>query len=230
MAANSTRMLVLGVVTMFGPANGYQLGRELMSWHVDEWANVKPGSIYSMLATLTKQGMVDSQVIPDAARSVKVYTVTDAGRADLRRLIQDGIETVAAMDPTGFRVAFNFAPLIEREHIAEWLEHRATTVVGGENGLSGAGDEILAGASAPPHVGYSLMLESRLLGAELGWLREIIALIRGGGLAFAGEPQEWWPPPDDAGWRMAEDSRRYREQLEALGAGKVKSTEAPDRT
>ena len=49
MSALTTRMLVLGAVRIFGPANGYQLRRELLSWEVERWAHIKPGSIYSML-------------------------------------------------------------------------------------------------------------------------------------------------------------------------------------
>ncbi len=47
-------MLVLGVVTIFEPANGYQIRRKLLSWRVEDWADLKPGSVYSMLTALVK--------------------------------------------------------------------------------------------------------------------------------------------------------------------------------
>src|SRR6478609_1325186 len=47
MASTSTRMLLLGAVQLFEPVNGYQIRRELVSWRVDEWAHINPGSIYS---------------------------------------------------------------------------------------------------------------------------------------------------------------------------------------
>ncbi|MGL5853560.1 MAG: PadR family transcriptional regulator, partial [Phycicoccus sp.] len=56
MAATETRLLLLGAVLLFEPVNGYQVRRELLSWRVEEWAHVNPGSIYSGLATLTRQG------------------------------------------------------------------------------------------------------------------------------------------------------------------------------
>lgn len=43
MSALTTRILVLGVVRIFGPANGYQLRRELLSWEVERWAHLNPG-------------------------------------------------------------------------------------------------------------------------------------------------------------------------------------------
>ena len=54
MAATETRLLLLGTVMIFEPVNGYQLRRELLSWQVEEWAHVNPGSIYSGLATLAR--------------------------------------------------------------------------------------------------------------------------------------------------------------------------------
>ena len=59
MSALATRLLVLGVVRIFEPANAYQLRRELLSWEVDRWAHINPGSVYGMLATLEKAGLVD---------------------------------------------------------------------------------------------------------------------------------------------------------------------------
>ena len=44
-----TRLLVLGAVRIFQPAHGYLVRRELLSWRVEEWANVQPGSIYHAL-------------------------------------------------------------------------------------------------------------------------------------------------------------------------------------
>jgi hypothetical protein len=39
MAGEETRMLLLGAVALFEPVNGYQIRRELLSWHVDRWAH-----------------------------------------------------------------------------------------------------------------------------------------------------------------------------------------------
>ena len=53
---STTRLLLLGVVRIFQPAYGYQLRRELLTWNVQEWANINPGSIYTGLRTLAKHG------------------------------------------------------------------------------------------------------------------------------------------------------------------------------
>ncbi|WP_431279457.1 PadR family transcriptional regulator [Leifsonia poae] len=200
------------------PANGYQLRRELVSWNVDSWAKVNPGSIYSMLATLTKQGMLEATALPEGGRTVTVYTPTPAGIEELDRLIHDGIRTVTAMDPTGFRVALSFAPLLERGVFAGLLEDRLQTVRGGADGLAVEAERILTTQYAPPHVAYSLGLEGCLLAAEAEWIEDLLTVVRDGGLNFAGEDGGWVAPPEDAGWEMAHESARYREQLERLHA------------
>jgi len=57
--SSTTRLLVLGVVRIFQPVHGYDVRRELVSWHVEEWAQLAPGSIYSQLKTLAKEGLVE---------------------------------------------------------------------------------------------------------------------------------------------------------------------------
>jgi len=58
--SSTTRLLVLGVVRIFQPVHGYDLKRELISWHVEEWASLATGSIYSQLKTLVKEGMIET--------------------------------------------------------------------------------------------------------------------------------------------------------------------------
>src|SRR4051812_731004 len=95
-ASDTTRMLVLGVAQIFGPANGYQLRRELLSWNVQHWANINPGSIYSMLTTLAKQGFVERHdlVMSPGASPVAVYRITPEGDEEIARLVREGIRSV----------------------------------------------------------------------------------------------------------------------------------------
>ena len=65
-------MLLLGAVAMFEPVNGYQIRRELMSWQVDQWANINPGSIYHALTSLTEKGHLTRHDLVDNGRTVAV--------------------------------------------------------------------------------------------------------------------------------------------------------------
>ena len=50
---------MLGVVRIFQPVHGYDVRRELMTWHAEEWANVAPGSIYNALKSLARDGLLE---------------------------------------------------------------------------------------------------------------------------------------------------------------------------
>ena len=74
MATTETRLLLLGAVALFEPVNGYQIRRELLSWQVESWANIRPGSIYNGLATLTQRGDLVRHDLRDGTRQVAVYS------------------------------------------------------------------------------------------------------------------------------------------------------------
>src|SRR4051794_23062439 len=109
MSATTTRLLVLGVVRIFEPANGYQLRRELLSWQVDRWANIQPGSIYSMLNTLARADLIVRHELSDETghKDVAVYVTTERGRRELVALISQAVVTPNPMDPAGFRAAMS---------------------------------------------------------------------------------------------------------------------------
>ena len=66
---SATRLLVLGAVRIFQPAHGYLVRRELLSWDVENWAAINPGSIYNMLRTLTRAGPLPASVLSTSASS-----------------------------------------------------------------------------------------------------------------------------------------------------------------
>ncbi|MGH3356846.1 MAG: PadR family transcriptional regulator, partial [Nocardioidaceae bacterium] len=105
MTAAATRLLILGATSIFEPVNGYQLRRELLSWGVAEWAHIQPGSIYSVLATLTRQGSLQRHELADGGRAVAVYTVTDQGRIERDRLFGECLETADLQSPLPFYTA-----------------------------------------------------------------------------------------------------------------------------
>jgi DNA-binding PadR family transcriptional regulator len=54
-----TRLLILGAVRIFQPVHGYLVRRELMSWQVDRWAHLNPGSVYNALRSLARDGYLE---------------------------------------------------------------------------------------------------------------------------------------------------------------------------
>jgi DNA-binding PadR family transcriptional regulator len=209
MAATETRLLVLGCVSLFEPVNGYQIRRELMSWEVDRWAHIHPGSIYSALSTLEKQGHVRRHDLVDASREVAVYTTTDSGRRELGDLLEAALRTVAVLDPLPLHAALSMCPLLDRPTVASHLAVRVEALAAHLADLRGK-RELVSGGLAPPHVARLADLQVAQVEVELGWVREVLAEVRAGALSFVGEPMGWRPAADDLGWTMAADRERYR--------------------
>jgi DNA-binding PadR family transcriptional regulator len=215
MAATETRLLVLGAVSLFEPVNGYQIRRELMSWQVDRWAHINPGSIYSSLSTLAKQGHLVRYDVRDGGRDVAVYTTSESGRAELADLFGRALETVEPLDALPLHTALSMCTLFPRTVVLGHLERRA---VGLDEHLVELQETRTAAAdgASPPHVVRVLELRLAATEVERSWVQDLVAEVRRGGLAFAGEPMAWEPAPDDPGWQMAEDRDRYRALLGSM--------------
>lgn len=187
MTAHATRMLLLGAVGMFEPVNGYQIRRELVSWQVDRWANVNPGSIYNGLATLANLGHLARHALREGNREVAVYELTDSGRAELRRLVGVALETVEQYDRTAFMIAFSLMPTVMTS------EQARAALVRRRVSMEQAAAEFLRERSAsegtPPHVLRGLLLWYDMAVAELAWLREVIEDLRQGN--FPATDTDW---------------------------------------
>lgn len=211
MASTSTRMLLLGAVQLFEPVNGYQIRRELVSWRVDEWAHINPGSIYSGLETLARAGHLARHPLVEGSRTVSVYTTTEAGREEFQRLFAQAVRTHDRGSARGFTTALSLQPLVTREVFLGLLRERLVAVdavLAEARSLSGAPADQL-----PPHLPALIDLWTAQGATERGWLVDMIATVEAGGGSYAGEPVDWVPPPDDPGWAMQADRERYRQAL-----------------
>ncbi|MEO5920930.1 MAG: PadR family transcriptional regulator [Pseudolysinimonas sp.] len=219
MSALTTRILVLGVVDIFGPANGYQLRRELLSWEVERWAHLNPGSIYSMLTTLEKQGAIERHdiALEDGGRPVAVYTITDAGSAEFQNLVFDAIATVPdSGDALPLRVALNFGPVMRRSRFLAAVRARVEVLTMGREIVVQKQSYLKESRSVPPHVSSELGLEIALIDAQLGWLEQLDGEVSAGGLDFADDARHgegWTPAADDPGWHMAAERDRYAARI-----------------
>lgn len=206
MAALETRLLLLGAVSIFAPVNGYQLRRELKTWHVDAWANIAPGTIYNGLATLAKRGELIRHELHDDTREVAVYEVSEKGREEFRRLFEQAMTTVTPTMPIAFHTALSLLPMVTREDAKRLILARLEKLDELRRQYADADDQP---RSTPPHVEALTAFWSRLGQVEYEWLTRLVFQIADGALDFAGEEPSWTPDPDDPGWQIAEDRERY---------------------
>ncbi|MFW0786938.1 PadR family transcriptional regulator [Gordonia sp. CPCC 206044] len=213
MGATTTRMLLLGAVGLFEPVNGYQIRRELMSWQVDRWGNLNPGSIYHGLTRLTANGLLRRHDLSDGSREVAVYELTADGRVELDSLIESAVTTVDIFDRRDLHAAFGLLPMVDADKSAAWLRTRLTA-------LTAAVSEIPETISpddhpyAPPHALRGMELWGAEARAELTWLAGVVEDLTSGRLSFApSETYTWQPPADDPGHQMTADRERYRAMI-----------------
>ncbi len=123
---SSTRLLILGIVRLFQPVHGYDVRRELLSWHADEWANVAPGSIYHALKKLADEGLLREVAVEQVgARPARTtYEITALGEEEFRDLLRRGWwDLKPTVNP--FWAAYSFMAAMPREQSESALRHRA---------------------------------------------------------------------------------------------------------
>ncbi len=213
MAALATTITVLGAVALFEPVNGYQVRRELLSWQMDQWAQIKPGSIYSMLSTLTRDGYVVRHDIVDDGREVAVYTTSPAGQTRLRQLLCQALSVVEPLSPLPFHVAVMLDSLLPRADVVTCLTRRLDALRLMSRDLQLKLDVMQQDNTSPPHVHDVVDLSLRLVATDEAWLIEHLARVQRGDFAFAGESPSWQPSDDDPGLQMAAEREHYRRLL-----------------
>ena len=125
-AGSSTRLLILGCVRIFQPVHGYFIRRELLSWRVDDWASVHPGSIYHALRALADQGLLDEvRTDADGARPPRTsYRLTSEGEAMYGVLLRDSLSDPD--DPIAFTEQIeNLRRFFGQAHYARRVRHAA---------------------------------------------------------------------------------------------------------
>jgi DNA-binding PadR family transcriptional regulator len=185
---SATRLLVLGVVRMYGSAHGYQVRRELLSWSADKWANVAPGSIYHALKKMAAERLlaeVSTETQPGGPDRT-AYRLTEDGETEFQVLLTKYLAESDDLAPGAYRLAaaVTFLPALPRAKAVSLIQHRITQL-GGQR--ASVRDLLENGTEwgQPEHVGelYRLWLAS--MDATDEWLRGLVARLESGGYVMA---------------------------------------------
>ncbi|SES10498.1 PadR family transcriptional regulator [Actinokineospora terrae] len=174
---SATRMLVLGVVFWAGKAHGYQIRAELQSWRADSWARIKPGSLYHALRRAVTDGLlVDAPEQGDGGPDRTSYSITEAGRAELTRLVRSGLSTPG--DPWMLNAAIAMLPTLRREDAIARLKERVSALEVQRREME---DWSFGGPPIKPeHVMEQAQLWLAQLVADLEWARKLLAKLEDG--------------------------------------------------
>jgi DNA-binding PadR family transcriptional regulator len=205
---SATRLLVLGAIRILQPVHGYEVRRELMTWRLEDFTNVKPGSIYGAIRTLEKDGCVAVHAREGGDRRPErtTYVLTREGEKEFQVLLRESWWSVAPpkepLIPPLCLMLF-----LPREELIRALQARMSILEAELDGLSFKRAAIRDGATGaegeiPEHVREIIDFISARTRAELEWARGFQRRLRDGAYRFA---EELDLPPLGAGqaWREA---------------------------
>lgn len=191
--ANPTRLLVLGSIRILQPVHGYDVRRELMTWRLEEVANIKPGSVYGAIRTLLADGCiaVHSRDSVDSRPEKTTYVTTGEGEKEFHLLLREAWWSVRnpaepLIPALCLMVFMNRAELIralsarvsQMESEVESTTFLRASISDGATGADGA---------IPEHVREVLDFVVGRRRAEIDWARALQKRLREGRYVFSGE-------------------------------------------
>jgi DNA-binding PadR family transcriptional regulator len=194
---STTRLVVLGAVRVFQPVHGYFLRRELMTWQVDEWANINPGSIYNALRSLTREGFLEEvDTEAEGARPARTtYRLTGDGEQEFLSLLRQALWKVETFDPTPVHASLSFMWALTRREVIDAFEHRISEIDAKVLASGYAVEQVLTSDTTPHFVREMFDLTVARLRGEQDWAQHLVKRLRDGDYVFSDEPGYGRPPP-----------------------------------
>lgn len=181
---SATRLLVLGMVRMYGRAHGYRVGADLLAWGVEEWANVKWGSIYHALRKLAAEGLLDATQIEEWPGRVD-YVITERGVAEFFRLLREALtEPNHHIEMLAAGVAM--LPALTRAEAIAILTQRLRALEAVRGDVTNALEQPTDGG-IPAHVRELYCLWTSLTSSQTEWTLALIERLENGAYYMAGE-------------------------------------------
>ncbi|NVB85448.1 MAG: PadR family transcriptional regulator [Kofleriaceae bacterium] len=218
--SSTTRLLVLGVVRIFQPVHGYDVRRELISWHAEEWANVAPGSIYNALKSLARDGLLEvvgtKQVGGRPERTA--YKLTLKGEHECNELIRDTLWQVRIpADP--LIAAISMMSFIDRSELIKALDARAA-MIDGMLAHSQIVIDAIDGVETPEHVREMMRLINARVAAELAWGKAFKQALQAGHYRTLGD-KAWMPQLAKKAKKLGAAKERYGAARDTKRAAKI---------
>ncbi len=190
---SATRLLVLGVIRITQPVHGYDVRRELLSWRLEDHANVRPGSIYSAIRTLEKDGLiaVHARESEESRPERTTYVLTGEGEKEFQVMLREAWWTVTASTEP-LIPALCLMVFMPRDELVRALQARQSALEGQLDSIGFQRRSIRDGATGadgeiPEHVREIMDFLSGRARSELDWTRQFQKRLRDGAYLFNGE-------------------------------------------
>jgi len=123
-----TRLTVLSLLSSH-PMHGYEIRQLITQRRINQWADIKPGSIYASLERFTREGLIEAiETSQTGKRPVRtVYRITGTGRVKLQSLLREAWAR-PRMTASLLDIALSFVDLLPKEKILILLEQRQAAI------------------------------------------------------------------------------------------------------
>jgi DNA-binding PadR family transcriptional regulator len=189
-AKSRSNPLALGVLICLGerPMHPYEVATTLRQRQKHESVRLNYGSLYGVVASLVKRGLIAPQETDRAGHLPErtVYRLTDAGRIEAEDWLTELIST-PVKDFTSFEAALSFLPALPPSEVADLLHERASRLEL-DIAQTHAGRELAEKQRVPRLFWVEDEYRSILREAELDYIRQLIREIENGTL----EGVDWW--------------------------------------
>jgi DNA-binding PadR family transcriptional regulator len=127
---NSTRLFVLGELARHGPTHGHQIRRAAQIDHVDQWTDIKPGSLYGALQRMETEGFVRRvRTEQEGGRPPRtVFEITEAGQHELE-IHRTSALREARLSPDPIDLALGHVAGMEEEAVLSAIQDRRASLV-----------------------------------------------------------------------------------------------------
>ena len=169
------------------PMHPYEMATTMRARNKDESIKLNYGSLYSVVEALQRAGLIEAQETTREGRRPQrtVYRVTDTGIHELLDWLGDLLSTPVKEYPQ-FEAGLSFLPVVAPAEAVVLLGARATRLDMELTGRRSVSARL--GEHVPRLFSVEYEYKTKLLEAELDWLRTLIGDIESGAL----EGSEFW--------------------------------------
>jgi DNA-binding PadR family transcriptional regulator len=208
--------LALSVLSLLleSPMHPYEMKMRIKERGHEQVIQVRGGSLYDTVERLHRQGLIQPRETEREGRRPErtVYTITDAGRDELRAWLRQLLAEPAHEYPK-FAAALAFMLTLDREEVVRLLRTRMSLMKG-----QIAGDDALLGSFVKQGLPRVVLIEGEytqaIRRAEVDWIRSLIGEIEGEG---------FWPTHEQL-VKLSEFESTRRESIDKEGGSKDHDT------
>jgi DNA-binding PadR family transcriptional regulator len=201
--ANPLALAVL-ICLLERPMHPYEVATTLRQRNKHESVRLNYGSLYAVVDSLERRGLIASQQTARAGRLPErtVYRLTGAGRIELHDWLTELVSTPVNEYPS-FEAALSFLPALPPDDAAELLQERAQRIEM-ELAQAHATRELVEKQGLPRLFWIEAEFRNILREAELSYVRKLASEISSGTLDGVqwwrevharGDEPAWLPPP-----------------------------------